>query len=72
MGEAMGAGLSKVRIHNGDEPAQLARSVQATTFTQGTDIYFGAGSYAPHALAGQRVLAHGLAHTVQQAGGSGW
>ena len=66
MGEAMGADLGNVRIHTGDEPAELARAVQATAFTQGTDIYFGAGTYAPQTLTGQRLLAHELAHTVQQ------
>ncbi|MGS0687389.1 eCIS core domain-containing protein [Nakamurella sp. GG22] len=66
MGEAMGADLGEVRIHTGDEPAALARSVQATAFTLGRDIYFGAGSYAPQTTSGQRLLAHELAHTVQQ------
>ena len=71
MGDAMGADLNGVRIHTGSEPAELARSVQAVAFTQGADIYFSAGSYAPRTLSGQRLLAHELAHTVQQAGGSG-
>jgi hypothetical protein len=71
MGEAMGADLDAVRIHTGDEPAQLARSLQAQAFTRGVDIYFGAGSYAPHTPAGQRLLAHELAHTVQQGPGGG-
>ena len=66
MGEAMGADLRRVRIHTGDQPAQLARSVQAVAFTQGTEIYFGAGAYAPRTPAGQRLLAHELAHTVEQ------
>lgn len=66
MGGAMGADLSDVRIHTGSEPANLARSVQATAFTLGRDIYFGAGSYAPHTTSGRRLLAHELAHTVEQ------
>ena len=44
MGDAMGADLTGVRIHTGPEPAELARSVQAVAFTQGADIYFGAGT----------------------------
>ena len=71
MGEALGANLDAVRIHTGDEPAQLARSLQAQAFTRGADIYFGAGRYAPHTPAGQRLLAHELAHTVQPATGGG-
>ena len=69
MGEAMGADLSRVRIHTGAEPAQLARSVQAAAFTHGTDIYFDDANYAPQSQSGQRLLAHELAHTVQQNGG---
>ncbi len=71
MGDALGADLDAVRIHTGDEPAQLARSLQALAFTRGADIYFGAGSYAPHTTAGQRLLAHELAHTVQPGAGVG-
>ena len=71
MGAAMGADLDAVRIHTGAEPAELARSVQAVAFTQGADIYFSAGSYAPRTQPGQRLLAHELAHTVQRAGDSG-
>ena len=69
MGQALGADLSGVRIHTGDEPAELARSVQATAFTHGADIYFGAGSYAPHTQSGQRLLAHELVHTKTGPGG---
>jgi hypothetical protein len=69
MGEAMGADLSDVRVHTGTEAAMLARSVQATAFTHGADIYFGERSYSPGTVAGQRLLAHELAHT-QQTGGS--
>lgn len=71
MEQAMGADLSGVRIHTGREPSQLARSVQATAFTLGSDIFFGAGSYAPQTSAGQRLLAHELAHTITPEGGGG-
>ncbi len=71
MGEAMGVDLSDVRVHTGPEPAELARSVQATAFTQGSDIYFGADTYAPRTPSGQRLLAHELAHTAQRGGADG-
>jgi hypothetical protein len=70
MSRAMGADLGGVRIHTGAEPARLARSVQATAFTLGRDIFFGAGHYAPQTSAGQRLLAHELAHTIAPSGGS--
>jgi outer membrane protein OmpA-like peptidoglycan-associated protein len=42
--------------------------VQARAYTLGSDIVFGAGEYAPETAAGQRLLAHELAHVVQQSG----
>lgn len=68
MGAAMGTDLGGVRVHTGSEPARIARSIQATAFTQGQDIYFGAGAYAPGTSAGKALLAHELAHTLQPSG----
>lgn len=61
-----GADFGGVRIHTGDEAAELARDVQAEAMTHGQDIYFGAGKYDPGSGAGQRLLAHELTHTIQQ------
>src|SRR5687768_2976825 len=47
MGAAMGADLSGVRIHDDGEADSIARSVQATAFTAGSDVYFTRGTYAP-------------------------
>jgi hypothetical protein len=69
-GEALGRDLSPVRVHSDPEAATIARSVQAVAFTQGSDIYFSAGSYRPTDPAGQRLLAHELGH-VGQAESSG-
>ena len=44
--------------------------VRARAYTIGKDIVFGAGHYAPSTPAGKRLLAHELAHVVQQSGGS--
>src|SRR5262249_36509684 len=49
--------------------ADSARAIDAQAYTVGQDIVFGAGQYAPSTPAGQRLLAHELAHVVQQAGG---
>src|SRR5439155_2335829 len=38
----------------------------ADAYTNGTDIYFGAGSYQPLQADGRRLIAHELAHVVQQ------
>jgi hypothetical protein len=61
-----GRDFSRVRVHHGPQAGQLARSVQALAFTRGRDIVFGEGQYAPASAAGQRLLAHELAHVVQQ------
>ena len=64
----MGADFSDVRIHQGAEAAELSTSVQAKAFTYGNDIYFNEGMYNPDALSGRELLAHELAHVVQQNG----
>jgi len=63
-----GADFRDVRIHADSSAAQAARSIQAEAFTTGRDVYFGAGNYAPSTITGQRLLAHELAHTIQQTG----
>ncbi|WP_426592342.1 DUF4157 domain-containing protein [Cellulomonas sp. McL0617] len=65
MGEAMGADLSGVRVHADSQADQISRSLQATAFTHGQDLYFTHGTYSPETPAGQRLLAHELAHVVQ-------
>ncbi len=65
---AMGADLSGVRIHKDANADQLNRQVSAKAFTTGQDVFFSAGTYQPDSSAGQHLLAHELAHTVQQGG----
>lgn len=62
----MGQDFGAVRIHH-DRPAmQAADAIGARAFTMGRNIVFAAGEYAPDSLAGRRLLAHELAHVVQQ------
>ncbi len=63
-----GADFSDVRIHNDIRSAGVAQSVGARAFTLGKDIVFGAGEYSSNGLAGRKLLAHELTHTIQQAG----
>jgi outer membrane protein OmpA-like peptidoglycan-associated protein len=58
--------FSRVRVHSGSRAASLARTLKARAFTVGQDVVFGAGKYAPDTLSGGRLLAHELAHTIQQ------
>jgi len=62
----IGHDFSQVRIHTDAEAAATARAVQARAFTVGEHVVFGAGEYAPGTDAGRRLLAHELAHVVQQ------
>ncbi|MET0250633.1 MAG: DUF4157 domain-containing protein [Novosphingobium sp.] len=66
-----GQDFSGVRIHDGSGAAAAARGMSARAFTVGQDISFGAGQFRPGDVAGQRLLAHELAHVVQQRGGAG-
>lgn len=61
--------LSSVRVHHGPEAAELSEQLQARAFTFGQDIYFGRGEYRPDTPQGGGLLAHELAHTVQQRSG---
>lgn len=65
-----GHDFSRVRIHADEHAASAARSLNAEAFTHGSDIAFGPGTYAPHNDRGQRLLAHELAHVVQQGTGA--
>ena len=46
--------------------ALSAREVAALAYTVGRHIVFDAGQYRPRSAAGRRLLAHELAHVVQQ------
>jgi hypothetical protein len=58
--------LSHVRVHTDARAAGSAQSLHALAYTSGRDIVFGAGRYAPGTETGRRLLAHELAHVVQQ------
>jgi hypothetical protein len=60
------ADFAAVRIHTDAEAARAARHLGARAFTTGNHIYFGAGQYQPETPAGLELIAHELAHTVQQ------
>ncbi len=70
MERSFGRSFADVRVHEGSEAAVAARGHGAEAFTQGNHIAFGEGRYQPGSEAGQRLLAHELAHVVQQQGAS--
>jgi hypothetical protein len=65
---SLGVDLSNVRVHTGADSALAADAVGAKAYTMGSDIHFGAGHYDPSSSGGQQLLAHEVAHTVQQSG----
>jgi hypothetical protein len=48
----LGADLSSVKIHTGDESAQAASGFGARAFTVGSDVHFAAGQFAPGTIEG--------------------
>ncbi len=61
-----GHDFSRIRVHTDARAAQSASAVNARAYTVGSDIVFGGGTYAPHSQSGRALLAHELAHTIQQ------
>ncbi len=58
--------FGNVRIHTDSKAVQMNREIGALAFTHGSDIYFNEGMYSPDTSQGKRLLAHELAHTIQQ------
>jgi Domain of unknown function (DUF4157) len=67
--------FGSIRVHHTDTagtgPDRACRALGARAFTAGTDIYFAAGAFRPQTRAGLWLLAHEVAHVVQQAAGLG-
>lgn len=62
----LGYDLSTVRLHTGDGAAAATKEVGAQAFTYGNDVVLGNGRCLPGNTSGRRLLAHELAHVVQQ------
>jgi hypothetical protein len=61
-----GHNFASVRVHHNSKAAESARAVNARAYTFGQSIVFGAGNFAPATSKGRELLAHELAHTIQQ------
>jgi hypothetical protein len=64
-----GQDFGNVRIHIGGDAAASAKAINARAYTVGSNIAFASGQYAPEAAPGRLLLAHELAHVVQQGRG---
>jgi hypothetical protein len=71
MGSRFGHDFEGIRIHTDPRASASARAVGAHAYTVGQHIVFGPGQYAPATEAGKALLAHELAHTVQQGAAGG-
>lgn len=61
----LGHDFSGVKVHQGPQAAEAAKSVQAQAFTVGNNIVLGEGKSASD----ERTMAHELTHVVQQSKG---
>jgi hypothetical protein len=66
-----GADFKGVRLHTGTDAARLSGQIGAKGFTRGQHIFMGQGRFDPGSGDGRKLLAHELAHTVQQGSGNG-
>jgi hypothetical protein len=69
MESRFGHDFRNVRVHTDAAAHRSAAALQALAYTAGNHIVFAAGQYAPHSSAGRHMIAHELAHVVQQAQG---
>lgn len=63
---AFGHDFSRVRVYADSSAAELSTKLNARAFTVGQSVGFGAGEYRPGTLVGDALIAHELAHVVQQ------
>jgi hypothetical protein len=67
MESRFGHDFGTVRVHTGADASASAESLGALAYTVGKQIVFRQGMYMPQTHAGQKLIAHELAHVVQQA-----
>jgi hypothetical protein len=66
MESAFGTSFGHVRVHTDPVGSRLSQRFNARAFTVGEHVAFGSGEYRPGTLVGDALIAHELAHVVQQ------
>lgn len=66
MESRFGYSFDAVRVHTGPAADETATALESRAFTLGHEVVFAEGNYRPGTVAGHRLLAHELAHVVQQ------
>lgn len=64
----LGVDLSRVRVHTDSLAEKSAQAVHARAYTVDQHLVFGKSQYSPESSSGKHLLAHELAHFVQQRG----
>jgi len=62
----LGHDFSHVRVHTDEQAAESARAVNALAYTVGSHVFLDRRHYEPNTNSGLRLMAHELAHVVQQ------
>lgn len=70
MEHAFDADFGAVRLHTDARAASAARAIDAHAFTVGNHVAFAAGRFEPQTERGRQLVAHELAHVVQQGAGT--
>jgi len=66
--DVFGCHLKQVRIHDGIQADSLNRELGSLALARGYDIFFRRGAFVPETPGGMWLLAHELAHVLQQRG----
>jgi hypothetical protein len=61
-----GHDFSQVRVHTDAQAARSTQAVEALAYTVGQHIAFESGQYRPDTRSGRQLMAHELAHVMQQ------
>ena len=66
MKQRFGCDFSPLRVHADAQAAASAQALHARAYTVGRDVVFGQGQYAPTTTDGKHLIAHEMAHVLQQ------
>ena len=66
MESRFGHDFSQVRVHTDTKAAESSKAIHALAYTVGHNLVFSTGQYKPQTFKGRSLIAHELAHVLQQ------
>ena len=66
MESRFGHDFGNVQVHNDSKAHQSSAEINALAYTHGNHVVFGEGQFQPNSNSGKQLLAHELAHVIQQ------